>query len=75
MIWIKTMRQDGRVEYTCEHGVGHGLHVHGCDGCCARPDFPLRNHKHKYSLLGLLKDGKERRYCSGCGKQTLRRPK
>lgn len=28
-------------EYYCPHGVGHGNHVHGCDGCCARTDFPL----------------------------------
>lgn len=31
-----------RGEYNCPHGVGHGLHIHGCDGCCARDDFPLR---------------------------------
>jgi hypothetical protein len=30
-----------RGEYNCPHGVGHGLHVHGCDGCCGRADFPL----------------------------------
>lgn len=30
-----------RGEYTCPHGVGHGNHIHGCDGCCARADFPL----------------------------------
>lgn len=34
-----------RGEYTCPHGVGHGNHVHGCDGCCSRPDFPLRDKK------------------------------
>jgi Phosphoribosyl-ATP pyrophosphohydrolase len=27
-------------ERACEHGVGHGDHVHGCDGCCSRPDYP-----------------------------------
>jgi len=31
-----------RGEYNCPHGVGHGLHIHGCDGCCSRPDFPLK---------------------------------
>ncbi len=31
-----------REEYTCPHGVGHGDHVHGCDGCCTRDDFPLK---------------------------------
>jgi hypothetical protein len=30
-----------RGEYQCPHGVGHGTHIHGCDGCCSRPDFPL----------------------------------
>ncbi|MGI0060142.1 MAG: hypothetical protein ACREBJ_10295 [Nitrosotalea sp.] len=39
-------RWDGRVEWTCKHGVGHTIYVplrhkneqgwwiHGCDGCC-----------------------------------------
>jgi len=31
-----------RGEYQCPHGVGHGNHTHGCDGCCDRDDFPLR---------------------------------
>lgn len=31
---------DYRGEYTCPHGVGHGNHIHGCDGCCSRDDFP-----------------------------------
>jgi len=30
-------------EYTCPHGVGHGNHIHGCDGCCSREDFPGRS--------------------------------
>lgn len=30
-----------RGEYMCPHGVGHGNHIHGCDGCCELPDFPL----------------------------------
>jgi hypothetical protein len=39
------VREDGRVERTCEHGVGHPvghikrwqewMGVHGCDGCCS----------------------------------------
>jgi hypothetical protein len=35
--WINfsTIRQ----ELYCEHGVGHGFHVHGCCGCCADPSF------------------------------------
>jgi hypothetical protein len=31
-----------RGEYTCLHGIGHGNHIHGCDGCCQRDDFPLK---------------------------------
>ena len=34
-------RVDGRLEWVCEHGVGHTVYepkgsgfVHGCDGCC-----------------------------------------
>lgn len=44
MIWTTIRRADGRIEYVCEHGVGHGDHVHGCCGysCCMRKDFPLR---------------------------------
>jgi len=39
-------REDGRVEWVCDHGVGHTIYhpdkntkygfVHGCDGCCSR---------------------------------------
>ena len=28
-----------RQELYCEHGVGHGYHVHGCCGCCGDPSF------------------------------------
>ena len=40
------IREDGRVEWVCKHGVGHTISVpkeyeyesawwsHGCDGCC-----------------------------------------
>ena len=42
MKWIPSPRADGRMEWICEHGVGHGNHVHGCchKGCCGRDDFP-----------------------------------
>jgi hypothetical protein len=38
MKWYKNIREDGRVEYQCEHGVGHSHEVHGCCGysCCMR---------------------------------------
>ena len=26
-------------EYICEHGIGHDMGVHGCDGCCSDPTF------------------------------------
>ena len=38
--WYKVYRADGRIEYNCEHHIGHGNHIHGCDGCCDRDDFP-----------------------------------
>jgi len=28
-----------RKELYCEHGVGHGYHIHGCCGCCSDPSF------------------------------------
>ena len=45
MEWKRVIRSDGRIEWLCEHGVGHGNHIHGCDGCCSREDFPLRKEK------------------------------
>jgi hypothetical protein len=46
------VREDGRLERTCKHGVGHtvghknreqlkddSVWVHGCDGCCKDYDF------------------------------------
>ena len=36
-------RLDGRIEWVCEHGIGHTIWhpknssgVHGCDGCCKK---------------------------------------
>lgn len=26
-------------ELYCRHRVGHGLHIHGCDGCCNSVEF------------------------------------
>lgn len=41
---VDILREDGRLERSCEHGVGHPvgsqqkweewMGVHGCDGCC-----------------------------------------
>ena len=46
-------RLDGRVEWVCEHGVGHTIwhprgsdSVHGCDGCC-RKFAKIRQKKKK----------------------------
>jgi len=36
-----------RGEYNCPHGVGHGNHVHGCDNCCKRDDYPLKKARMK----------------------------
>jgi hypothetical protein len=40
--WKDGKRADGRQEWLCPHGVGHGNHVHGCcqNGCCSRADYP-----------------------------------
>jgi hypothetical protein len=27
---------DGDREWICDHGVGHGVNVHTCDGCCMK---------------------------------------
>ena len=48
------VREDGRVEQACDHGVGHPIghvkehgwvaswmEVHGCDGCCYQAKFAL----------------------------------
>lgn len=46
MNWLLNFRENGMVEYLCEHGVGHyperygSEGAHGCDGCCERDDFP-----------------------------------
>ena len=52
-------RSDGRIEWVCEHGVGHTIQapasmgsaglVHGCDGCCAKlKEMNLVPAKRKY---------------------------
>lgn len=51
MKWKRIVRETGLTEWQCEHGIGHpdfesaekmgeGWGIHGCDGCCSRPDFP-----------------------------------
>lgn len=40
LFWQPAPRADGRMEWTCPHGIGHGSHIHGCDGCCMRKDYP-----------------------------------
>ena len=46
--WELHIRIDGRIEYDCEHGVGHGG-VHGCDGCCRKDSYPP-NHGARTEL-------------------------
>lgn len=45
MEWKINYREDGRIEWLCTHDVGHDNHVHGCDGCCRRDDFPGRRRR------------------------------
>ena len=39
-------REDGRLEWSCEHGIGHTVYspdnyfVHGCDRCCQKIRIP-----------------------------------
>jgi len=46
------LREDGRVEQACDHGIGHPIGhtkkwdaswmgIHGCDGCCYQAEFHL----------------------------------
>ncbi len=48
-------RADGRLEWVCEHGIGHTVWypkgfgskagpVHGCDGCCAKRNIAVESH-------------------------------
>jgi len=37
----------GHKEFECKHGIGHGLGIHGCDGCCKDKNFPFNKQKIK----------------------------
>jgi len=51
MTWYKRVRETGLIEIVCPHGVGHPswwlnnqahrayAGIHGCEGCCATPEF------------------------------------
>lgn len=41
-------------ELLCEHGVGHEKGVHGCDGCCSKPEF-----EKEWNSLQQEKEGKK----------------
>ena len=75
MDWIKVRRMDGRIEYNCEHGVGHGVHVHGCchDHCCSRDDYPptlslRKKWKHKLRKYIVQFEAANSTYYSKIGK-------
>ena len=49
-------RADGRLEWVCEHGIGHTVFsmnedwIHGCDGCCKDlVKFSIKFHVPKVS--------------------------
>lgn len=59
--WTKNKRWDkldenGKnvIEDVCEHGIGHELGIHGCDGCCAeiypRPE-PKEDWEEEFELF------------------------
>ena len=52
--WI--IGDDGDKEWLCEHGVGHGDHVHTCDGCCSTENTKsIRGYMtHMTVYLGLV---------------------
>ena len=50
------IREDGRLERVCEHGIGHPVGhkrgyllrvdgVHGCDGCCRAYDYNTQEYR------------------------------
>jgi len=59
--YIFCHREDGRIEWICEHGVGHTIRVpakyvhkkewysHGCDGCCSPKNKEYRNALKLYA--------------------------
>lgn len=53
------IREDGRLERTCQHGIGHTvghldpnqlihdyIWVHGCDGCCFTYQKQVNKRRH-----------------------------
>ena len=51
------LREDGRIEWVCEHGIGHTVwyprysdNVHGCDGCCGK----MKRKEHTTLVTKLL---------------------
>lgn len=47
-------RMDGRLEWVCEHGVGHTVYepsgkgfIHGCDGCCDKVEIYCQEKEYK----------------------------
>jgi len=57
-------RTDGRIEWICEHGVGHTIYspnnndVHGCDGCCSKLNH-INNQFKIVVLNGVSMAGKD----------------
>jgi len=64
-VWIRN-------EIYCDHGkgarIGHGPHIHGCDGCCSLAEFKeVFNRERKKSLKAFWgKEFDEKRYLEGC---------
>lgn len=65
-----------RGELTCAHSIGHGPHVHGCDGCCK--DLTVEDGKlvDKRGVLGASTSPKEaKKGCKSCGSKIKRHRK
>jgi hypothetical protein len=51
--WPYLRYSDGP-EYACPHGVGHGIGVHGCDGCPCNKLWPCQKCKKQVLLIEKL---------------------
>lgn len=50
--WLEAPRADGRMEWKCKCGIGHGNHIHSCCGCCQHPDYPGKlSHRDRLLLF------------------------
>lgn len=87
MNWRTIRRETGLIEHKCEHGVGHpnpasvlrmkfatrqsSWDIHGCDGCCARIDFPGQVYNNVVYAAELYQERDMLPYLDGCDPDVL----